>query len=192
MKLCLLFLFLLPLLLNVVCAKKSERKKKDILQEIEPDKLTHKNHAKTCLSSHAKRRACLKTWAAEYNHDPSKVNMTAFDDNLLRIIQVNSDPNSTWYAGLNDFSHLSPQQFQETMLMKIPKDKTRLEKRAIQPFANPYAGVNFGDVEPDLDWRNKSIPATDNVNSVSPVKSQGSCGSCWYAFHQNTTFLPGS
>lgn len=71
--------------------------------------------------------------------------------------------NSTYKLGINEFSHLTDEEFQ--------KQKTGYIHR---PFAQSNAIMPkfVGNINANINWR--SIPGV-----VQPVQNQGSCGSCW-------------
>jgi cathepsin L len=84
-----------------------------------------------------------------------------FEKNLQNIERHNADHSQTYKMGVNQFTVLTTEEFVESYLGAKPMEES----------------VDVSEVEVsdalngDVDWTTKG--------GVSPVKNQGSCGSCW-------------
>ncbi|XP_038992467.1 cysteine protease XCP1-like [Hibiscus syriacus] len=88
-----------------------------------------------------------------------------FKNNLEHIDKRNKEISSYW-LGLNEFADLSHDEF-KNMYLGLKRPDVRREHQSAKEF-------NHGDVvelPKNVDWRQKG--------AVTPVKNQGSCGSCW-------------
>lgn len=82
----------------------------------------------------------------------------------IEEIEAHNAKNMSWKMGVNQFSDLTHDEFQATILM-TPQNCSATTRR--EPIELD-AGADLPDT---LDWRMRGI--------VSEVKNQGSCGSCW-------------
>ncbi|KAG6549796.1 hypothetical protein Mapa_008777 [Marchantia paleacea] len=115
-----------------------------------------------------------------YHDEAEKLHrMKVFKNNLLYIHAHNSKK-SSFTMGLNAFADLTFEEFSSTRLMANPEveEMDLIEQNLTSPL------IRYGDEEGDdgavrqgtplpgpTDWRSK--------NAVTPIKNQGSCGSCW-------------
>jgi len=83
------------------------------------------------------------------------------------FVREHNSGNSTWTAGINQFSDLTPEQFAATYLSGLPAGSTSRVPSIV------IGNDESSDDEPsnDVDWRSKG--------AVSPAKNQGQCGACW-------------
>jgi cathepsin H len=96
-----------------------------------------------------------------YTHDEFAHRRQIFEENLAEINQINSE-NRGWTAGVNEWSDLSWEEFKAKFLMAPQKCSATKGNHVMSENPNP---------DPVIDWRTKNV--------VTPVKNQGSCGSCW-------------
>ncbi|XP_028760525.1 zingipain-2 isoform X2 [Neltuma alba] len=91
-----------------------------------------------------------------------------FKDNLKYIDDHNSQ-NHTYKLGLNGFADLTNHEYATMYLGTVSDPKRRVVKA--NSASRRYA-LNDGDKLPShVDWRLKA--------ALTPIKDQGSCGSCW-------------
>ncbi|KAL6527201.1 Cysteine protease xcp2 [Orobanche gracilis] len=88
-----------------------------------------------------------------------------FKDNLKHIDERNKKVDSSYWLGLNEFADLSHEEFKKMYLgLNVPK-------RNIHESPQEFKYRDFENLPKAVDWRKKG--------AVTPVKNQGSCGSCW-------------
>ncbi|CAN7108417.1 unnamed protein product, partial [Brassica rapa subsp. narinosa] len=122
------------------------------------------------LSSTDNLLKLFESWMSEhskaYQSVEEKVHrFEVFRDNLMHIDQRNNEISEYW-LGLNEFADLTHEEFKRKYL-GLAKPQFSRERRPSGNFR--YRDVT--DLPKSVDWRKKG--------AVTPVKNQGSCGSCW-------------
>lgn len=85
-----------------------------------------------------------------------------FKENLNKINKHNSDSAQTYLMGINQFTDMTQDEFIQKILVNNMMELKNIEaKRETIEVEAPT----------QVDWRNKGV--------MTPVKNQGSCGSCW-------------
>lgn len=95
----------------------------------------------------------------------SDLDILSTKDRVDYINQIIDDKNLRWEARETSMSHFSKEEKKAMLIQSKPK-RTRtqlLKTSSIKSYSYPSS----------LDWRN------NNGDWTSPIKSQGSCGSCW-------------
>ena len=97
-----------------------------------------------------------------YNKSSSIFRKKIFLSSVNTIIKHNRNPENTWKMGLNKYSDMSFEEYEDKFLLKAEQNCS----------ATKGNHVLSGKEAPDfVDWRLEGV--------VSGVKAQGHCGSCW-------------
>ena len=84
--------------------------------------------------------------------------------NTLKEISAHNAGDHTWTQGINDFSDMTFEEFKENKLM-APQNCSATS------FLKLKAQFDISAIPESYEW--------NDLGMVSPVKNQGSCGSCW-------------
>ncbi|KAI8549079.1 hypothetical protein RHMOL_Rhmol07G0323200 [Rhododendron molle] len=111
----------------------------------------------------------FESWMAKHSKTYESIEeklhrFEVFKDNLKHIDERNKKIINYW-LGLNEFADLSHEEFRTMYLglhVDLPKRKGSTEE---------FSYRDIVDLPKSVDWRKKG--------AVTPIKNQGSCGSCW-------------
>jgi len=106
-----------------------------------------------------------KTYKSE---DERKERLAIFNQNLDKIQRHNSIPNVSWTMGVNQFSDMTDEEFGQKVLAQGVMIRGRKSATTEGRKDKPLDGI-----KDSVDWREHPS------NPITPVKNQGSCGSCW-------------
>lgn len=113
--------------------------------------------------SAAERKDSFQEWKQQFGmsfrQEEESYRRMIFLKNVDIIEKHNADHTQTYKMGLNQFSALTDAEFQAAYL----NPKVRTVTKSDDSTVNAVIG--------DVDWRSQG--------KISPVKNQGSCGSCW-------------
>jgi len=98
-----------------------------------------------------------------YQNNPEEYayRKSVYESNVEEVQKINSK-NLTWVAGTNAYSDLTWDEF---------KDYFNIAPQDCSATAKSGRSLPHSTIPDTIDWRDKGM--------VTPVKNQGSCGSCW-------------
>ena len=99
---------------------------------------------------------------SDFGKEPSDAGRQLFDDRLANAISHNSNPKKLFTKGVNMYSDLNS--------APLGRKGYAPNQLKFKP-GNHKSSVDIEDLPTEVDWRTAGV--------VSPVKNQGSCGSCW-------------
>jgi len=109
----------------------------------------------------------IVTYKKDYPHDEFHYRFEIFKKNV-DFVKIHNTGSHSYTVALNQFSDLSLEEFKKLYLRK---------KNAKQRnFARFEEGQNQ-KIPDSIDWSTNKNPLGKSI--VNPVRSQGSCGSCW-------------
>jgi C1A family cysteine protease len=100
----------------------------------------------------------VKKYEKNYDNAELLYRLSVFEENMKIITKLNADNNGASY-GVGPFADLTSEEFNAQYTGWVPTSM-KIEEVTYN--------VTLAD---DVDWRSK--------NAITPIKNQGSCGSCW-------------
>jgi len=105
----------------------------------------------------------------EIGSEEYKYHEQIYDSTLKHIQQHNQLPNQYYQQGVNQFTDQTPSNIFKGYQSSKSSQSSQSSSRTLTQL--PFTLDDIQDLPTHIDWRLHNI--------VSPVKDQGSCGSCW-------------
>ncbi|EDV47855.1 putative cysteine proteinase CG12163 isoform X1 [Drosophila erecta] len=131
------------------------------------EKKTHKKHSHRGLDKvdHLFHKFQVRFGRRYVSTAERQMRLRIFRQNLKTIEELNTNEMGSAKYGITEFADLTSSEYKErTGLWQRDEAKATGGSAAVVP-------AYHGELPKEFDWRQK--------NAVTPVKNQGSCGSCW-------------
>ncbi|CAG9537696.1 unnamed protein product [Cercopithifilaria johnstoni] len=113
----------------------------------------------------------MKTFKREYSSVAEQLErFKIYIQNMHFAQKLQYDEKGTAIYGVTQFSDMTPEEFQKKMLPSVWWDSVKSKHTELDFNLNNF-NLSFNNLPTKFDWRTKGV--------VTPVKNQGSCGSCW-------------